>query len=196
VWADDPLLHLSRAAGLAAYLALWLDMCLGLTLTATLSMPYLRRWRAGDLHQFTALLGLGLLGTHIAVLPGLQQQPFGLADLLIPMSRAINPVAPLLGISSLYIVVMVSAVSYARRYVGLRLWRLIHLLSFAAFAMSFAHAIVAGPDGSILWVRGLYVATAVILAFLILTRFLRTGSSRRLQPAPLHSENSVAIVRE
>ncbi len=188
MWLDDPLLHLSRAAGLAAYVVLWLDMCLGAMLTTMISMPYLRRWRTGDLHQFLALLGLGLLATHIAVLVGLQQQPFAVVDLVVPLSRQINPVAPLLGIVAFYALVLVSAVSYARRYVAVRLWRLVHLLSFAAFALSLAHAMVAGPDGSILWVRALYVATALILALLAVTRVARSLSGRRLESVVLESK--------
>jgi predicted ferric reductase len=189
MWADDPLLHLSRAAGLAVYVVLWLDMCLGVMLTTMVNMPYLRRWRTGDLHQFLALLGLGLLATHIAVLVGLQQQPFSASDLLVPLSRQINPVAPLLGIAALYTVVLVSAVSYARRYVAVRLWRLVHLLTFVAFGLSLAHAMVAGPDGGLLWIRVLYAATALILGVLTLTRVVRVASGRRLEPVPLESES-------
>lgn len=170
--ADDPLLHLSRAAGLAAYLVLWLNMSLGLGLTAMLKVPLLQRWRMRDLHEFTTLLGLGLVATHIGVLVALQQQPFAVADLLIPMSRQLNPLAPFLGISALYVLILVAGVSRLRRYIGLRLWRAFHLLSFAGFALALGHAVAAGPDASLTWLRMLYATTMLIVALLTLIRLL------------------------
>src|SRR6266849_2249531 len=124
--SDDPLLHLSRAGGLGAYVVLWLDMCFGVALTGFLALPFLPRWRMGDLHQFTGMLGLGLLATHIAVLIGLQQQSFTLTQLFVPLVRQVNPIAPFFGITGLYVLLLVTLVSRARRYVGVRLWRLVH----------------------------------------------------------------------
>src|ERR1051326_3134164 len=100
--SDDLLLHLSRAAGLGAYMVLSLDMCLGLALSSWLRLPLLPRWRISDLHQFTGLLGLGLLMTHLAVLVGLRQEPFSIPEMLVPFFRQVSPVAPVLGISALY----------------------------------------------------------------------------------------------
>ena len=176
--ADDPLLHLSRAAGLGAYLVLWSDMCLGVALTGWLSLPFLSRWRIGDLHQFTGMLGLSLLATHIGVLVGLRNQPFTPSELVVPFAREINPAAPVLGISALYVLLLVTAVSRARRRVPLRLWRLVHILSFAAFALSLAHAAVAGPDGSIGWIRAMYVSTVLILLTLTGLRIRRASTLR------------------
>jgi methionine sulfoxide reductase heme-binding subunit len=175
---DDPLLHLSRAAGLGAYLILWADMCLGVALTGWLSLPFLSRWRIGDLHQFTGMLGLSLLATHVGVLVGLRNQPFTAYELLVPLAREINPAAPLLGISALYVLLLVTAVSRARRWVPLRLWRLVHTLSFAGFALSLAHAVMAGPDGSIGWIRAMYVSSVLVLLTLTGLRIRRLSTLR------------------
>src|SRR5438093_7336951 len=96
--SDDPLLHLSRAAGLGAYLMFWLDMCFGVTLGGALAARSAPRWRLADLHQFTASLGLGLLALHIATLVGLRYEPFTGAELFVPFLRQVNPAAAVLGI--------------------------------------------------------------------------------------------------
>src|SRR5690348_12996609 len=128
--SEDLLLHLSRAAGLGAYLALWLDMCFGVALTGWLAVPFVPRWRVADLHQFAGTLGLGLLSMHVAVLVGIQQEPFSVAEMLVPFVRQTNPMAPVFGISAVYVMLLVVVVSRARRLVGARVWRAVHLLSF------------------------------------------------------------------
>ncbi len=174
---DDPLLHLSRAAGIGAYLALWFDMCLGVALTGWLKPPFLARWRIGDLHQFTGLLGLGLLATHIGLLIGLQNMPFTPAEILVPFLRQVHPIAPVFGVSALYVLLLVTLISHARRFVGLRVWRSIHLLSFVGFGLTLAHAVAAGPDASNALVIGLYVVSVSILGALTLRR-VRLGPGR------------------
>ena len=182
--SEDLLLHLSRAAGLGAYLVLWLDMCFGVALTGWFRVPFAPRWRVADLHQFTGTLGLGLLGMHVAVLVGLQQQPFSIPDMLVPFARQINPIPPLLGISAVYVMLLVVAISRARRRVGARIWRAVHLLSFAGFALSLVHARLAGPDSTAGWLRAMYVGTVVILACLTIGRVVRVANRQRVsEPA-------------
>jgi len=157
-------------------------MCLGVALTGWLRPPFLARWRIGDLHQFTGLLGLGLLATHVSVLIGLRDSPFTVLELFVPLQRQVNPLAPLLGISALYVVALITAASHARRLLGLRLWRAVHTLSFVGFGLALAHAVAAGPDASSTWVNGLYVTTVVVLAVLTACR-VRLRFSRSQQPA-------------
>src|SRR6185437_11142462 len=145
-------------------------------------LPLVPRWRIGDLHQFTGTIGLGLLCTHIAVLTALQQQAFSPAELFTPFLRQINPAAPVLGISGLYALLIVSVVSRARRHIGMRTWRMVHTLSFAAFALSLAHAITAGPDASADWVRAVYIATVSTLLALDYA-YPANAIVRRLAPA-------------
>jgi methionine sulfoxide reductase heme-binding subunit len=149
-------------------------MCLGVALTGLLSVPRTPRWRVGDLHQFTGMIGLGLVCTHIAVLVGLRQQPFTLPELFIPFLRQINSAAPVLGITGLYVLVMVTVVSRARRYVGMRIWRMVHMFSFVGFALALAHAIVAGPDTAQVWAPAMYGLTVSILLTLTILRAQRT----------------------
>lgn len=186
--SDDPLQHLSRAAGLGAYTFFWLDMCLGVALSGGLSLPFLARWRVGDFHQFTGVLSLGLLAAHVLVLVGLQDQAFTVPELFVPMLRQVNPLAPLLGITATYLFLLIAVASHARRVFRPRAWRLVHRLSFVGFILSLVHARLAGPDASEIWVRALYIATVVLLTGLIVTRMhLREHQPARRQ-SPVASE--------
>jgi sulfoxide reductase heme-binding subunit YedZ len=167
---DDPLQQLSRVAGLTAYVLLWLNMCLGVGLKSALPLPFLKRWRIADLHQFVALLSLGFLGLHIAVLVGLKQRPFSLAELWVPQLRSVEAT---LGITALYFSLLVLATSYLRRHLNLLVWRSVHGLSFVAYALGVAHAVMAGPDGDAWWAGFMYWSTNTVLLALVGRRIWR-----------------------
>jgi sulfoxide reductase heme-binding subunit YedZ len=192
--SDDPVLHLSRAAGLGAYLMLWLDMCLGVALGGTLAARSVPRWRLADLHQFTASLGLGLLLLHIGTLVGLRVEPFTPAELFVPFVRQVNPVAPVLGIAGFYVLLLVTGISHARRQVGVRIWRSVHRLSFVGFALCVAHAVVAGPDLANAWTAVIYAATLSVLGILVLLR-VRMGLRGRRKKAEYRQPLGWAVLR-
>jgi len=50
------------------------------------------------------------------------------------------------------------------RFIGLRLWRAIHLLAFAAFGLLTAHGLAAGTDSGTPWARALYVGAVTLIA--------------------------------
>src|SRR5579864_5676475 len=172
--SDDLLQNLSRSAGLSAYLVIWFDMCLGVALSGHSSIGFVPPWRVGDLHQFTSLIGLGFLLAHICVLVGLSQQAFTIPELLIPGVRHINPLAPVLGITGFYVLILVAIISHARRFVGIRLWRMVHRFSFVGFVLALFHAVGAGPDASVTWVSTMYIGTFAILVALSLRRICKS----------------------
>jgi DMSO/TMAO reductase YedYZ heme-binding membrane subunit len=186
--AEDPFLHLSRVAGLTAYVLLWLNVCLGLGLKTSVSLPFLKRWRAVDLHQFTALLALAFLGLHIAVLVQLKQQPFSLPEVWIPVLRSVEAT---LGITALYLIILVIATSYLRRHLNLLAWRTVHALSMVSYVLAVAHALMAGPDGDASWARLLYWSTNSVLVALFarrvwLTRRVQLRRRLSVPPNPLY----------
>jgi len=162
---DDPMQHLSRVAGLTAYVLLWLNVCLGLGLKT--SLPLLKRSRVVDLHQFTALLSLAFLGLHIAVLVQLKQQPLSLSEVWIPL---VGSASATLGIIALYLSLLVMATSYLRRHLNALVWRSVHGLSLLAYAIGVAHALMAGPDRDAVWVTLIFLVTNSIVLMLVVCR--------------------------
>jgi predicted ferric reductase len=163
--------YLSRSTGVAAYLLIWQSMIFGLLITGRLS----RVWPGGpaaiDLHQFTALLGLGFGAMHAVVLLADQYIGYGPAQIFIPFgSQAYRPLAVGLGQLGLYLGAVLSFSFYLRRRIGYRVWRLIHSGSFACYFLVTVHGLTAGTDSGVL--LPMYVTTTLVTLFLTLFRIL------------------------
>ncbi len=187
---DDPFQHLSRVAGLTAYALLWLNVCIGLGLRASVGLPIMKRWRAADLHQFVAVLALGFLALHVVVLLGLRQQAFSFVELWVPLARS----APAtIGIVALYLTVLVVVTSGLRRHLDVKVWRAMHGLSLVGFALGLGHAVMAGPDANAPWARLMYWSTAAVLVVLLTHRLWLVGrprTRRRTEPTMFSTRQS------
>ena len=90
---------------------------------------------------------------------------FGWDSIFVPFVVPWRPIAVGLGSIALYILIVLIITSKARRFIGLRLWRVIHLLAFVAFGLITAHGFLAGTESSLPWARAMYVAAAALVAF-------------------------------
>jgi DMSO/TMAO reductase YedYZ heme-binding membrane subunit len=101
------------------------------------------------------------------------------------MASSYRPVAVAFGIVAMHAAVLVIVTSWLRKPIGTRWWRRTHLLAVPAFALSLVHGIAAGTDATrpVLWWT--YVATGLIVLFLLLVRGLTTGfrPERAARPA-------------
>jgi hypothetical protein len=178
---DPTFWHIARAAGLSAYLMLFLNVFLGLAVHTRYLEGVMARWRSFDLHQFTALLAGGFLGLHVLALLGDRYMAFTPAQLVIPFASPYRPLATALGIVGGYMLLAVFASSYLRRYIGFRTWRAIHYAAFTAFLVTMAHGIFAGTDSGEPWAAALYAGSGATIALLMLMRF--KGASEQRTPA-------------
>ena len=180
---DHTFWFLARAAGLSAYLMLFLNVFLGLAVRSKVLEALLARWRSFDLHQFTALLALGFLALHGLALLGDRYIGFSPAELLVPFASPYRPVWTALGVMALYLFLGVLASSYLRKLIGQRLWRAIHYSAFVAFLLAMAHGIFAGSDSSEPWAAALYGGTGSIIGLLVILR-VKSASGRVPAQAP------------
>ncbi len=74
-----------------------------------------------------------------------------------------------LGQVALHLSVLVSFTFYIRRQIGTKLWRLVHFLSFATFAMSLLHGVLSGTDTANPWLLSMYRLSG--LSLLALTSY-------------------------
>lgn len=163
--------YLSRASAFVAFALLWVSMASGLMITNKMARVWPGAFTAFDLHQFTSLLGLGFGLFHGIVLIGNAYIPYSLADVLVPFAgSAYRPLWTGIGQVGLYVSALVSFTFYIRKQLGNRLWRLVHYLSYAAFAMSLLHGLFSGTDSGNMWVAGVYWLAALSLGGLTLHR--------------------------
>ncbi len=188
--------YLSRAAGLVAYLLLWLSVALGLTITNRL----VRVWPGGptalDLHQFSSLLALGFAVFHGLILLGDRYMNYSLAQLALPFGDSdYRPFWVGLGQLSFYLAVLITFSFNVRRLIGLRAWRWLHYASFALYAMVTAHGLGAGTDSTTPPVLVLYISTGATTIFLTLLRVLLALPLGRSEAPRVSEPGSAATTR-
>ena len=87
------------------------------------------------------------------------------------------------GIVGLYLLLAVELTSLLRSRISKRLWRRTHYASFALFAATTVHAIIAGTDGTDRIFLAAVAASCVVVTLLAAVRIARSGRAARPRPA-------------
>jgi predicted ferric reductase len=184
--------YLSRASAIVGYFMLWASMVLGLAITNKMA----RAWPGGPtfaaLHEHTSWLGLVLSAFHAFVLLGDGYIGYNLNQLLIPFASAnFRPLWVGLGQIGLYLMAFVVLSFYLRRWIGYRLWRTLHYLSFAVFGLGMLHGLMSGTDSAGLAMLSVYWASALSVVGLLVYRIrssrAKSNANRRTQRGPAAS---------
>ena len=171
----------SRITAFLAYGALAASSIYGLAMTTKTLDFFARRTVTDRLHEDLSFWGLLLGATHAVLLMFDDYIQFTWESILVPFAASYRPDAVAWGIFALYLTTLLVLTSKARSFIGLRLWRAIHLLAFAAFGLLTAHGLAAGTDSGTPWARALYVGAVTLIAFFFAVRVLQkiTGANRR-----------------
>ncbi len=170
--------YVTRAAGLTAYLLLWLSTAWGVAISSRILDAGLPRAFTFGAHEFLSLLALGFSAVHIGVLLFDRYLPFSLGQLLIPFAAAYRPVWIGLGVIGMYLTVLVSVTFYLRGSIGRSAFRAIHYLSYASYALVTLHAWFAGTDTPLAATRMVYLAGFLVILFLSVFRVTEALEAR------------------
>jgi DMSO/TMAO reductase YedYZ heme-binding membrane subunit len=186
--------NILRAAGIGAYVMLFLSVAWGLVSTTTPFGKRISKPSSTLVHQFMATCGLVLLGVHLGFLLVDEFMPFSVTDLLVPMAGTYRPVATTLGIVAMYALVFVVVTSWLRKPIGTRWWKRTHLLAIPTFTLALLHGILAGTDGvrPVMWWT--YVLTGLTIVFLVVVRALTVGLRPERRALPEHVRAAPAPV--
>ncbi len=170
--------YLSRASAMVSFVLLWMSIILGLTLTNKMA----RIWPGGpvvfDLHQHTSLLGLAAALFHGLILMGDHYIAYSLTTVLTPFASIdYRPFWVGLGQIGFYLLALVGLSFYVRKWMGARLWRVVHYLSFGVFVLALLHGVMSGTDTPSLAVAAMYWVATGSVVFLTLQRVLVTGGA-------------------
>jgi sulfoxide reductase heme-binding subunit YedZ len=174
---------LIRAAGMGAYVMLFLSVAWGLVSTTGVVTKRVSKASSNQFHAFSASAGLALLGAHLGLLLLDSFMPFRPVDVLVPLHATYRPVATGLGVLAMYVIVLIAVSSWVRRHISTRLWRSIHVFSVPAFTLSLLHGVFAGSDTTRPWMAALYGVTGLTTLFLVLVRALTVGQARAARAA-------------
>ncbi|MGZ4148516.1 MAG: ferric reductase-like transmembrane domain-containing protein [Actinomycetota bacterium] len=183
---------LLRAAGIGAYVALFLSVAWGLVSTTGVVTKRVSKPASNQFHAVVASTGLALLGVHMVLLVVDTFMPFGASGVLLPMHTTYRPIATSLGVLAMYATVLVVTTSWVRKQMPTATWRAIHLLAVPAFILAMLHGVFAGTDTTRPWMLTLYGISAVVTLFLVLVRALTSGyRPPRAEAPPRRSPETV-----
>lgn len=162
----------SRAAGITAYVALTLDVALGLFVSGGLADRWIPRARGLVAHRWLSGAALAIVAGHALVLLLDGFAGLDLLDLAVPFTARRLAVPVALGVLAGYTALIVRRSFQWRPRIGARAWKRLHALSFVAFALATAHGLAAGSDVERPWVRALYLGAVALVVGLSTPRAL------------------------
>ena len=172
--------YLSRSMAIISYLLIWLSVVWGLLMTTKLSRVWPGHVTTADLHKFISILGLSLATLHGLILMGDKYMNMSLAQFFIPFSvQSYRPGWVGLGQISLYLIALVVLSFYFRQFLGQKLWRLIHYLSFFTFFAVLIHGLAAGSDTITPGMFFVYYLTGTIAVFLTFYRIFTARFAKK-----------------
>lgn len=178
-----PTWPLVRSLGLTSFGLLALCVMLGVVQ----SMPMLRPPVKAIIYRYhTATAGYGLvLGLLHGMLLAIDRyMPFDWIEIFVPFADRHFRLGDGLGTLALYGSVVVLWTSDFRHRLSRRVWRGIHLASYAVFGCALAHGLLVGSDARFPAVRWFYGAAAVAVLLLGLARMVAAAAVRRRRDAP------------
>lgn len=184
-----------RAAGIGAYVMLFLSVVWGLIATTQALGKRVSKASATFVHQFMSSAGLALLAVHLGGLLIDQFMPFGPKQLLVPMQSPFKPIPVAFGIVGMYAMVFVMVASWLRKKIGTKWWRRTHLFAVPTFTLSMVHGVFAGTDTARPWMWWTYVVTGVAVLFLVIVRGLTAGFRPERAPTPAHATRAAHAAR-
>jgi len=173
--------YVTRAAGLIAYLLLWLSTAWGIAVSSKIFDPVLQGAFTYDFHQFLSLLAIGFVVLHIVVLSADRYLPFSVAAILVPFIAPYRPLWVGIGVVGFYLTLLVTVTFYLRQHIGMKAFRMIHLASFAAYAFAAIHGLMAGTDSVLPAAQLMYAGTTLVIVFLTVYWVVMLRFNRRPQ---------------
>jgi methionine sulfoxide reductase heme-binding subunit len=170
VATDQFLWVLARVAGLGSYAALAIALVTGIALrTAVLDWLGTNRVLR-SLHEYTTVLWIPLAFIHLGSLLLDSTARIGVLDLVVPFHAAYGTLAIGFGALAVDVLLLVTVTALLKRHMNPGLWKWLHRLAYAAFALIFVHAVLSGTDFSDPVVSAISWAAGVMLLVLGLAR--------------------------
>jgi methionine sulfoxide reductase heme-binding subunit len=178
--------YVTRASGVVAYALLSASVVFGVVMAGRMHPKRPSRPWVLDVHRMLGALALLLVGVHIGALLLDSFVSFDVVGVLVPFASTWNPAAVAAGVVAFWMLTAVEITSLLRNRIPNRVWRRVHMLSFAAFVLASAHFIAAGTDAtSPIAIIGLLavISTVVGLTLIRVVRLAAPAASTRPQPA-------------
>jgi sulfoxide reductase heme-binding subunit YedZ len=172
---DTVLWYTARASGLVSLVLLSATVMLGLLARLRVTSPSWPRFLSTTLHRDLSLAAIVFVALHVVTAVVDPYTHLGLVAATVPFGSYYRAFWLGLGTISTELVVAVIATSLLRGALGVRSWRAVHWLAYAAWPLSVAHSIGTGTDA--LSVLGLSVTGICVVSVVC-------AAVKRIQHAP------------
>lgn len=162
----------ARAGGMTAYVLLTGAVVLGLALSLRWQSPRWPRIINAELHNYVTLLATIFVGVHIVAVAIDPFTAFGWSEILLPFASHYQPFWMALGIVAAYLGIAIGISTLLRPRIGYALWRRLHTLTLAVYALVSLHGIVIGTDTRSWWALATYAVSIVLVGALFTLRLL------------------------
>lgn len=182
--------YISRASGLMGFALLYLSIFLGLTIR----VPFLRKafapLYAMQAHCWIAFQATLFALIHAVILMFDKFINFSLLDIFIPYASSFEPGLIALGILGFYLMVILTASSYARKYMSQKLWRALHFMNIILYGSVVAHAYLLGSDMKNEIIGNIFIFMNVLLVIMMLVNmFIRIKANLARKNAATPTQN-------
>jgi methionine sulfoxide reductase heme-binding subunit len=162
--SDILLWYTTRASGAVAIVLLSIVTALGLLTAGRAGGARWPRFLTAALHRDLALTALGFLALHIVTAAIDPFTHLGLTSVVVPFGSYYRTFWLGLGTIAFELMLAVTATSLLRRVIGVRVWRAVHLTSYAMWPLAMLHGLGTGTDGFSLAMLAVTVACAALVA--------------------------------
>lgn len=181
LWSSEKVAwYLTRSSGTVAYIFLAASTIWGLLLSSKLIKEIIPAPVTLAMHDILSWIAVGLASFHALVLLFDSYYTYTLGNLLIPFTGPYEPLLVGVGTIAFYLMLLLSASFYARKWLGAKRWRQFHYGAFAAYIMVTLHGWLVGTDSTTFtW---LYGGSALVVLFLTLYRIVTALGTATNEP--------------
>jgi methionine sulfoxide reductase heme-binding subunit len=170
--------YLSRATGLVSFVLLSLVVVLGVTIKRHGKVPGLPRFAGVGLHRNASLFALILLVIHIVTAVVDPYVTISWLAVLLPFTSSYEPVWLGLGALAIDLTLAVVVTSLLRFKIGMKAWRAVHWLAYAAWPVAAIHGIGAASDLQSGLLLDVVLATMTVVVGAVAWRFTTTAAPK------------------
>lgn len=175
---SNPLWFATRATGTVALILLTATTVLGIAGAGRYAPSSLGRFEVAALHRNLSVLSLALLVLHIGTALADSYVPLGWISVLVPFASPYRTVWVGLGTVAFDLLLAVALTSALRLRMGVRRWKAVHLLAYAAWPLAVFHGAGTGTDTRLGPQLVMYVLCVAAVVFACWWRLYRAGPGR------------------
>jgi methionine sulfoxide reductase heme-binding subunit len=189
--------YIVRASALVGFLLLYVSIFVG----TVSGLPGIKKYflRLGSLkfHCWISLQALIFALIHGLSLLFHKFIPFSLADIFVPFHSDYEPLLVALGTISLYLMIILVATSYARKYISQKIWRLIHFLNIFLYIFSIVHSLYLGTDLKSGLLREVFIwGNGLLILLLLLNMIHRIWERMKNKPIICETQSNNENLRQ